>query len=200
MAQAYTKTLWVEDVTQTSPANLNNMESGIYLASAPLVSSLPGSPVDGQEINYIADATAGVIWHLVYRSASGKWHYTGGPPLYAQVTTFSNIDQAAYFNWSGPAITVPLLGDYSVTLGFRPYRFGAGKDTAFMSFQVGAAAAVDADAVLSSHDQDTGTSAVREIIKTAVPAATSLSSRWRNGAGVWAPANAWMRIQPIRLG
>lgn len=46
-----------------------------------LVSSLPVSPADGQEIYYQADATNGVIWHLRYRAASAssfKWECVGG--------------------------------------------------------------------------------------------------------------------------
>src|SRR4051794_8367816 len=116
MAAPYTKTPWIEDVTQTSPANLNNMESGIFLASAPVVTSLPVSPVDGQEVNYLADATAGVIWHLVYRSASGKWHYTGGPPI---VCYTNGADQIVYRGaWAIPAsessLVLPLAGDYDI--------------------------------------------------------------------------------------
>src|SRR4030095_11342304 len=47
----------------------------------PLVSALPGSPFDGQEIYYLADATNSVIWHLRYRAGSSsayKWEFIGG--------------------------------------------------------------------------------------------------------------------------
>jgi hypothetical protein len=60
----------------------------IDLNAAPqLLSSLPSSPYDGQEIYYSADPTNGVIWHLRYRSASAppyKWELVGGPPLTAR--------------------------------------------------------------------------------------------------------------------
>src|SRR5207253_7928448 len=124
MGVAYGKTSWIEDVTQTSPANFNNMENGIFLANAPLVSSLPVSPVHGQEIAYIADATAGTIWNLIYNSVTGKWHYKGGAPLYAEVANGGNgVNVGAYADLGtpGPALTFPFAGDYVVSYGFFAY-------------------------------------------------------------------------------
>ena len=49
-----------------------------------IVTSLPGSPIDGQIIYYNADATNGNVWHLRYRSASSsayKWEFVGGSRL-----------------------------------------------------------------------------------------------------------------------
>src|SRR4029077_6354783 len=56
----------------------------------PLVTSLPGSPVDGQECYYQADATAGIVWHLRYRAAATgpyKWEYLGGPAKATEIAT-----------------------------------------------------------------------------------------------------------------
>lgn len=204
MAQAYTPTPWKPkgDPAQllVTSARLNNIETGLVLASAPIVTTLPASPVDGQECNLLADATNGVVWHLVYRASSGKWHFTGGPPLFSQVLSFSNLNQGGYFDWSGPSITVPVAGDYGVAFGFRPYKFDAGKFTAYMSFQVGATAASDNDAAQVTLDQDFSTAVSREVVKTGVPAAAALSSRFRDSGGVWSNSNAWMRVQPIRVG
>lgn len=201
MAQAFTQTAWLDgQAPSVAAVQLNRIESGIYLASAPVVSSLPSSPVDGQECNYLADATNGVVWHLIYRSASGKWHMTGGPGLFSQVLSFPNLNQSAYFDWTGPAITVPLLGDYQVELGMRPYKVDGTKFSIWMSFTVGATAASDTDAVQASHDQDTADSVMRTLTKTAVPAGSLLSSRMRNSGGVWSVNNAWMRVTPIRIG
>lgn len=90
-----------------------------------LVSSLPVSPVDAQEIYYLADATNGVVWHLRYRAASAstsKWEFVGGPVLK------SNLAGSASTTGSGASysgtltdganivqLTVPLAGDYWVT-------------------------------------------------------------------------------------
>jgi hypothetical protein len=55
-------------------------------ASIPLVSTLPGSPVDGQEVYYQDSqmAAIGAVWHLRYRAASAsiyKWELVGGGKL-----------------------------------------------------------------------------------------------------------------------
>lgn len=83
----------------------------------PYVSSLPGSPVDGQEIYYLADAANGVAWHLKYRSAEGgsyKWYYVGGAPLQNAIATAGNTSSTAFVDLNGglPAVTLPLAGDY----------------------------------------------------------------------------------------
>lgn len=88
-------------------------------AVIPLVTSLPASPVDGQEVYFLADATNGVTWHLRYRagSTSGyKWEYLGGSPLTAAVDT-SEQHPGANGTWqnlatNGPSIVLPLSGDY----------------------------------------------------------------------------------------
>lgn len=170
------------------------------------VTTLPsgtGFPFDGQEIYFVADATNGIVWHLRYRAAASgsyKWERVGGSPLTSEVATFSNLSPTSYTNWSGPAITVPVAGDYEITLGFRPYKFDAGKGTAYMSFAVGATAAVDADAVQATLDQDTSASVARSLRKNAIPASSALVSQFRASTGTWSPSIAWMQAVPIRVG
>lgn len=181
----------------------NRLEAVLQTIMAPAVTSLPASPIDGQACSYLADAANGIIWRFRYRASSPsalKWEWDGGTPLFAQVASFPNLSQLAYFNWAGPAITVPLLGDYRVALGFRPYKVDAGKFAAFMGFTVGATPASDADAAGAALDQDTASSDTREVSKTNVPAGAALASRFRDNGGVWSPSNAWMRVQPIRVG
>jgi hypothetical protein len=97
----------------------------IDLNAAPqLLSSLPSSPYDGQEIYYSADPTNGVIWHLRYRSASAppyKWELVGGPPLTAEVATFESTSSAFPVDLAtvGPSITIPLAGDYVFEMSTR---------------------------------------------------------------------------------
>src|SRR5215218_6358847 len=71
--------------------DLNSIQDdlgGALEQRAPLavVTALPGSPVDGQEVIYqnASMASVGVAWRLKYRSASGsayKWEFIGGAPL-----------------------------------------------------------------------------------------------------------------------
>ena len=94
---------------------------GLNGISPPVVTALPGAPVDGQECYFVADAPNGVTWHLKYRAAGGsyKWEYVGGGPLYANTTTQEVLAQgaAAYVDLPagpGPNLTVPLAGVYEV--------------------------------------------------------------------------------------
>ena len=98
-------------------------------APASTVTVLPGSPVDGQIVNFLADATNGVIWRLRWRAAGGtyKWEYIGGSPLAAErmadetVVSFATNSWGA-FNANDPQVTSPLPGDYRVihTAGLIP--------------------------------------------------------------------------------
>lgn len=85
--------------------------------------SLPGSPVDGQEIYYAADATNGVIWHLRYRSGSSssyKWEFVGGASMSTHPSPATQIGPVSLTanTWGDIStainITAPLEGDYLV--------------------------------------------------------------------------------------
>lgn len=79
------------------------------------VTSLPASPVDGQEVYYLADATTGVVWHLRYRAASSssyKWEFVGGPPLHSANFSGAHNSSQNYYIDSGISLTVPLAGEY----------------------------------------------------------------------------------------
>ena len=91
--------------------------------TAGLVTSLPSSPIDGQECYYLADATAGVIWHLRYRAASAsayKWELVGGPFVEREIipeevttgtgSSFGNLSTV------GPSFTTPFAGDWEYTI------------------------------------------------------------------------------------
>lgn len=95
-------------------------------ANAPVatVTSLPGSPVDGQIVFYEADAANGVIWQLRYRAAatgSYKWEFVGGSNLEKTVdggesvasTAAGGADLATVLN-----LTAPFAGEYAVSWGY----------------------------------------------------------------------------------
>lgn len=86
----------------------------------PVVTALPANPADGQVIDYLADATNGVVWRLKYRAASAsafKWEFVGGGWLYAH--TFANTTQvlpSTANTWQdltgAPSLVNPLAGDW----------------------------------------------------------------------------------------
>lgn len=96
------------------------------LAAKPtLVTSLPTSPTDGQEVYYLAESVSGVVWHLRYRAAATgpyKWEYVGGSPLYANVFANEGGGSGTANVWSnlatvGPSVVAPLAGDYRARFG-----------------------------------------------------------------------------------
>jgi hypothetical protein len=81
--------------------------------------TLPGAPVDGQEIFFQADAN-GTLWHLRYRSGSGssyKWEFVGGSRMHHEVLTAQtrSADTYADLGTVGPTLTTPLTGEYLIT-------------------------------------------------------------------------------------
>lgn len=210
MALAYLKRLWLPGRaggTDVRSADLNNMENGIYLSSAPVVTSLPSTPVDGQECNYLADAANGVMWHLVYRAAeagSYKWYLTGGAPLFSEATT-PNVDEnttnLGYTTLAtpGPALTLPLAGDYDVMHVYDGYN--SGTSTNAMSYQVGAAAAVDADGGQADFAAANKlANVVTRRRKTGMAAGTLLSARYKVYGGTGNFRNRRMEVLPVRVG
>ena len=92
-----------------------------------LVSALPASPVDGQEIYYQnADMLAkGIRWHFAYSAAKSWWEFVGGPvwmegpsPTIASAAV-TNTTAAGGVDLGGPQITTPLDGDYEMSISVR---------------------------------------------------------------------------------
>ena len=82
--------------------------------------TLPASPVNGQEFYYEADAANGVVWHLRYdsslRSGSGAWAFLGGSPLYIKDTAGGSAGDSAVHN-TGATLTLALSGLYNCQYG-----------------------------------------------------------------------------------
>lgn len=96
---------------------------GLRCALAPsLVSALPGSPIDGQEVYYqnTAMGNAGIVWTFRYRAASAsihKWEFVGGPKWVAGPSGSINFAKAEEKALTvGPEITIPITGTYQVGL------------------------------------------------------------------------------------
>src|SRR4029453_6293548 len=76
------------------------------------------TPYDGQVIDLVVDASAGVIWRLKYRAADAsayKWNFVGGAPLLAAVEALESTTSTSYVDLAtpGPSLTLPRSGDYT---------------------------------------------------------------------------------------
>jgi hypothetical protein len=209
----YTPTTWIDENgtgngTALTAARLNNMEAGIAAATpvVAVLTTLPASPTDGQIVFFAADATNGVIWQLRYRSgasSSYKWEMVGGPALFSEVLTSESTTSTSYvaLTTAGPAITIPLAGDYDVEIGANVTGSGDAMN-AYMSYALGGTAAVDADAL---RKQQVGAGyygepTSRKRRKTGLPTSISIAARYKVGnvTGTW--ENRWMTVTPVRVG
>ena len=175
---------------------------------APLVSSLPAGPADGQRCIYLASAANGILWHLRYRAASPspyKWEFLGGSSL-ADIQTVEGTKTAgasygAATN-AGPVVTVPLAGEYDVTLSAYMLNSNANA-TGYYSFSVGATGAIDADSIRIREDGNGGNGAStsagtrRKIVPAA---ATALTAAYKCDVGTLTMNVRAMNVVPVRVG
>jgi hypothetical protein len=177
-------------------------------ANPAVVSALPGSPVDGQEVYFNADAANGVKWHLRYNAGSAsayKWEFIGGSALHAAVDAGEGTTSATYTDLAtvGPSITLPLAGDYDVEAGAQLWNSAAGND-ALMSYQIGATAAVDLDGIMNRAAAANAplVHLVQTRRKTGLAASTALVAKYKavGGGGVGSFQVRRLRAIPVRVG
>ena len=162
---AYTRVTWVNAPTATTPVgatNLNHVEQGIVDAHyPPVVSALPGSPSDGQIVWFSpASFQVGTPFHPAilcrYRSSTFDtyhWECAGGAIDGTQNLNPLSVASSTYVVPTGGAgptnIVVPAIGEYDVEIGVNLSNGSSSTPvTLFLSYDVGATPAVDADALL----------------------------------------------------
>jgi hypothetical protein len=122
---AYTATNWVEGVTTLGPTNMNKIETELAAldgrappASLGYGTSLPGSPVDGQEAILVDSTTNPTYqWRFRYNASSTsayKWEFIGGTPWfsYAYNGTWQPFSGNSTWVGSSPGFVLPRTGDY----------------------------------------------------------------------------------------
>jgi hypothetical protein len=203
------------DITQL-PASVQSLVLGGNTTTVQTGGTMPASPVNGDRCIYTADATNGVTWEFMYRAASAsayKWEMIGGGHLWSEVVTAGDESTASTtyvaLTTAGPAITLPLAGDYDVEIGFMGY-VNTSSARAVMSYDIGGTGAVDADAVglvmdsagVGVHRQN------RPRRKTIAAAATTLTSKYKlvgSGTATFRGSNEYgggrfIRAIPVRVG
>jgi hypothetical protein len=226
----YVKQVWVDesapgagDGTRFTKARMDTIEQGIAdahggLASPPLVTALPGAPVDGQEIMYLASDTAGIVWHLRYRAlkADGvtanpspfKWEYVGGSELatwvsaaYVQATASTGLPAADPAD--GPFLTLPLAGEYVCDWSFKDNGGPAGAMLAYLMWNgaqaINFVGANYADWWSPPANDFSNFIAGRSVI-TCNLAAKVLSVRYASGVANGQFAERKLMARPVRVG
>jgi hypothetical protein len=171
------------------------------------VTSLPGTPYDGQVIHYVADATNGVLWPLRYNASGGtyKWEVVGPQPLQVENTTLSSVPNTSggYADVAGdvgPSITVPLAGEYMVSFGVNVTTDGANEFDAALKFGAAAISAFDRSRAIPSSG-NISVRVSRDPYKRAItPAATVVKLQYKNAGSVGASIeDRTIAISPIRV-
>jgi len=114
-------------------------------AAAPaMVTSLPASPVDGQEVLYVDSLTAPTrTWRCRYNAQSTnayKWEVLGGTPLTGLNTTQQTV--SAVTTWTNvvpTAITIPREGAYGLSGSLRVNNGYSGAQHIYMMMWTGTA-------------------------------------------------------------
>lgn len=186
-------------------------ETGLISRTLPVVTTLPASPVEGQEVLYIADDANSILWHLKYRGAASglsKWESVGAaPPLYATIDSAdpfspsgSNAWQNAINSVTGPDVIVPLAGVYGLWEGAV---IGAAIDG--QAAQVGASlASVDPTSPFSITNGNTRGAGVSRYSAptTRLAAGNRIRMMYRDAAssGTTTFSKRWLAVIPIRVG
>jgi hypothetical protein len=199
---------------KVSESNLSQYQPPWGLVAPALVAALPASPSDGQEVFYLADATAGIVWHLRYRAGSPnthKWEFLGGAEMFGTANLNPSASGFPNGTWwdsfsltnGGPFITAPLAGVYQCDFGARMWA-----SVASISVQMGIFGA-------STTGVNVGSSQVIDAVTQSIAVdADHHASSWRltvaagesirpwfaatTGAGP-SYVNRWVKVRPVRV-
>lgn len=181
-----------------------------FTAAGAIGTTLPAVPVDGQEFVLVDSLTAPTYaWRFRYLAAkaSNRWLFVGGAPLIAEVATVENTLSSSYvaLTTPGPIITIPVAGDYHVEHGFKNNQSGAtGIGVAVMSYDIGATAAVDADAIFAGLNNANFQASVARAKRKAGLAAVALTAKYKIIGGASGNtsmfAERWLQVTPIAVG
>lgn len=215
---SYTKISWLNSPASTTPlgaTNLNHVDQGVYDAHyPPLVSALPGSPLDGQVVWYApAFFQGGSVYHppilARYRAttlATYHWECASGEIAGIQNVTPSSAASATYVVATGGAgptgIQIPNIGEWDIEItATLNGASGAAAQSLYLSFDVGVTGAIDADAliipVVNATTQGTYTRRFRRNFPLAGVTLTPKVKNATNNTPTW---SAWgMRAYPILI-
>lgn len=176
-----------------------------------IVTSLPGSPTDGEEV-YVqtaAMATANIMWHAKYRTAIGKWEVLGNTSLYSGG---ASLDVApggdgvwTELSTANASLTIPVAGLYDVHFGASAQENvgGAVSGDLFLSlYKNGASVTSQVESwarLTSGYDKAT----LRNVARLTFAANDVIRPRGNVTAGSWNNyrwKSAFVYATPVRLG
>ena len=170
-----------------------------------LVTALPGSPLDGQEVIFVDSLSAPTYqWHLRYLAAkaSNKWVFIGGMGAFSEITASETIYGGATYTDAptpGPSLTAPVTGEYLLAFGCTGHPIDNIGER-FMSPAFGATAPVDSDAAIGGEATGVVFSSMMTEIKRTVAAGTFIKMQYRQAAGNIHARRRWFHLTPVAVG
>lgn len=165
---------------------------------------LPDDPRDGQPFSYIADSQQGTVWRFQYNALSSnqfKWEFVGGSPIQVRADGATSTASQGYASAGGPALTVPLAGDYLVQYGAEIWNSNDDSDTLISIYN--GTSVVDADSISIEGVTIAGNthriSSSRAVIVTVSAPGNVIEMQYRVGSGTGGYQKRWMIVQPVRV-
>lgn len=183
-----------------------NRTGDMALGALARVTTLPASPVDGQEILFVVDSTNGIVWHLKYNGGSAsayKWEFIGGGCLYSYVDGNNTISSRSYAANGGPSLTLPLAGDYEISYGARAIADAGAGGHSVQAAPAFNGVVEDSNDGIDSYSAGSTSEAMnttRTRIKTGRPAGCSVVEYSQSDVGNAGLSSRWLRAVPRRVG
>jgi hypothetical protein len=163
---------------------------------APLVDTLPGSPVDEQECRL--EVVAGTRWHLIYDSALGsyRWTFNGGPALHGERDSDqTNSGSGAWYD-ENCQVAIPYAGIFDVAFG--------GDSEGRISWGIVGPGVTHAELMREIDDGGTDSRIKRLTFTSAgnIQVFRYLPSTPIGGGGfaTFTSRNVWISVSPVRVG
>lgn len=162
---------------------------------------------DGYEVYVQVDASAGIIWHLRYNATSGssyKWEVVGKQTeLFAEIAT-QESPPSSFGNMTtvGPAVALPLPGDYDLSYGFEGVNAVAAGVAAMAPSGAGITVSATDDCIMqgwANTSEATVAGTLRHRRKTGLTQNTITMQYSSLGSTTHPVRNRWMKVAPIRV-
>jgi hypothetical protein len=169
----------------------------------PLGTTLPSAPGDGQEAILTDSLTVPTYaWRFRYTASitdANKWVFVGGGLAESEVLAPQNTASAVYIDLAtvGPSIVIPRAGIYNVSIGFELFQ-GTAAGIGYMSYAIGATAAVDGDRVSATQFAAVSEISVARTMQKTLPAGT-LTAKYRGSGPTFPFGFRWMSVVPVRV-
>lgn len=208
--------LHAEVVPSLDPYNgVERRADGLWTPGrAPVVTAIPASAADGDEILLVADSGNNILWHLRYVASEPtafKWLAIGAPAIASRRKQTGTMAPGGANDWvtlsgtdvAGPSVVLPAGGFYS-------YRFGAqvNSNADGNSAQVGISPQgfdpLDDDVAANANTRDASVSSLVTAYNGfgGQTAGTSMRLMYRcSGSGGTATfKRRWLEVTPYKLG